>query len=202
MAETKARKKPPIKWRKLFRVTHRDVGYVVVALTLAYSVSGVAVNHIDDWNPNYRFEESSFSLQDLRVRGEYPDIDLDALREETIQRLEVDPKLVRGHFLESPSRFQVFMEEGGEIVLDPKTGRGEIKRVIKRPGLYEFNVLHLNTLKGTWTYIADLFALSLIFLTLTGMFMNKGKTGLGGRGKWFVGAGLLLPAAFIVSLYL
>ena len=201
MAQDKARR-PPLKWRKLFRVTHRDVGYVVVALTLAYSISGVAVNHIEDWNPNYRFEESSFSLDALEVKGEYPDIDLDALRDETITRLDVDPKTVRGHFLESPTRFQVFMDEGGEIVLDPKTGQGEIKRVITRAGLYEFNVLHLNTLKGVWTYIADLFALALIFLALTGLFMNKGKTGLSGRGKWFVGAGLLVPAAFIISMYL
>ena len=162
----------------------------------------MAVNHIDDWNPNYRFEASSFTLSDLPVEGEFPDIDLDALRSETVRRLDVDPENVRGHFLESPTRFQVFLDEGGEIQLNPQTRSGEIKRVITRAGLYEFNLLHLNTLKGVWTYVADLFALALIFLTITGLFMNKGKTGIGGRGKWFVGAGLLVPLAFIVSFYL
>ena len=27
---------------------HRDVGYLVVGLTLIYAISGIAVNHIDD----------------------------------------------------------------------------------------------------------------------------------------------------------
>jgi hypothetical protein len=35
-------------------VIHRDLGYVCVGLTLVYAVSGVAVNHVRDWNPNYR----------------------------------------------------------------------------------------------------------------------------------------------------
>ena len=35
-----------MKWRKWFRILHRDIGYVAVALTLAYGLSGIAVNHI------------------------------------------------------------------------------------------------------------------------------------------------------------
>ena len=40
-------------WRKLIIATHRDVGYFFAGLTVIYAVSRVAVNHIDDWNPNY-----------------------------------------------------------------------------------------------------------------------------------------------------
>jgi hypothetical protein len=40
-------------WRWWFRVLHRDVGYLCVGLTLIYAVSGIAVNHVADWNPNY-----------------------------------------------------------------------------------------------------------------------------------------------------
>ena len=40
-------------WRKLIIATHRDVGYFFAGLTVIYAVSGVALNHIDDWNPNY-----------------------------------------------------------------------------------------------------------------------------------------------------
>jgi hypothetical protein len=197
----RARKAKPFKWRKFFRVTHRDVGYATVALTIAYSVSGLAVNHIDDWNPNYSFEESEFVLEDLPIEGNYPDIQQDALREQLVERLAVDPKTVRGHFLEGPHNFQVFIEEGGEIVLDPATRSGKIKRVHTRAGLYEVNVLHLNNLKGIWTYIADVFALALIFLALTGAFMNKGKTGIAGRGKYFVAGGFVVPLAAIIYMY-
>jgi hypothetical protein len=41
-----------VHWRKLFRALHRDIGYVAVSLTLAYALSGLAVNHIDDWRPS------------------------------------------------------------------------------------------------------------------------------------------------------
>ena len=197
-----AKTRAPPKWRKLFRVTHRDVGYTIAALTIAYSLSGFAVNHIDDWNPNYSSQESQFRLPELQVQGSYPDYDLDTLGQRLIASLEVDRKQVRGHFLEGPHEFKVFLEEGGEIVLDPTTGAGRITRVESRPGLYEVNVLHLNTLKGAWTYIADALALGLVFLALTGLFMNKGKTGLEGRGKYFLAAGLAVPIAAIVYMYM
>ena len=41
-------------WRKLNNALHRDVGYLVVGLTIVYAVSGLAVNHRADWNPSYR----------------------------------------------------------------------------------------------------------------------------------------------------
>ena len=56
---------PRLMWRKWFRILHRDVGYVAVALIIAYGVSGLAVNHIEDWNPNYRFAERGFDIGPL-----------------------------------------------------------------------------------------------------------------------------------------
>ncbi|MBP6630162.1 MAG: PepSY-associated TM helix domain-containing protein, partial [Kofleriaceae bacterium] len=56
-------------------------------------------------------------------------------------------------------------------------------------------------LKGAWTYVADVFALALMVLAVTGLFMNKGARGLGGRGKWFVAGGLAVPVAAIVYMY-
>ena len=43
-------------WRRWNNILHRDIGYVCVALTVIYAVSGIAVNHIHDWNLNYRIE--------------------------------------------------------------------------------------------------------------------------------------------------
>jgi hypothetical protein len=67
--------------------------------------------------------------------------------------------------------------------------------------LFEVNSLHLNNLKGVWTYVADLFAIALMFLALTGAVMMKGDRGITGRGKYFLGAGLAIPIAAIVYLY-
>ena len=40
-------------WRRVNNVLHRDLGYLLVGLTLVYAVSGVAVNHVGDFNPSY-----------------------------------------------------------------------------------------------------------------------------------------------------
>nr|MCU0409567.1 hypothetical protein [Bacteroidales bacterium] len=45
---------------KLNRITHRDIGYLIAGLTIIYALSGIALNHKHDWNPNYVFENKSF----------------------------------------------------------------------------------------------------------------------------------------------
>ena len=69
---------------------------------------------------------------------------------------------------------------------------------MRRRLLNDFNDLHLNVPKGAWTWIADLYAGVLALLAITGMFVLKGKKGLFGRGKWWVGAGILVPLLFLV----
>ena len=47
------------RWRAWLRAIHRDVGYLVVGLTLIYALSGLAINHIQDWDPNFVTYEKS-----------------------------------------------------------------------------------------------------------------------------------------------
>ncbi|MBE7452206.1 MAG: PepSY-associated TM helix domain-containing protein [Kofleriaceae bacterium] len=184
-----------MKWRRWVRAVHRDVGYVAVALVLAYSISGLAVNHIEDWNPNYRFETRSFAL------GPVPGETAAEQAAVVIERLRLDARQVRGHFQESLHDLRIFLPDGQEARLDVRTGQGRLKTVTTRAVLFEVNALHLNNLKGVWTYVADVFAVALIFLAISGMIMMKGDRGLAGRGKWFVLAGLAVPVGFIVYMY-
>jgi hypothetical protein len=62
--------------------------------------------------------------------------------------------------------------------------------------VYEMNQLHLNTPKGVWTIVADIYAVGLIVMAITGMFVLKGKTGITGRGAWLTAAGVLLPTLY------
>ena len=41
------------KWRKWNIAIHRDFGYFFFGMTLIYAISGIALNHLDDWNPKY-----------------------------------------------------------------------------------------------------------------------------------------------------
>jgi hypothetical protein len=93
--------------------------------------------------------------------------------------------------------FRVFLKNAEEVSVDVRTGKGLFKKVKTRAVIYELNALHLNNIKGVWTWIADLFAVLLIVLVLTGIFMMKGNRGLLGRGKWFLGIGFAVPVVFI-----
>ena len=184
-----------MQWRKLFRALHRDIGYVAVSLTLAYALSGLAVNHIDDWNPSYRFAERDVDL------GPLPAGSLDERAAFVVAKLELDRRRVRGHVQETEHELRVFLTDAEEARVDMRTGRGQLKTVAKRAVLFEVNALHLNNLKGVWTWVADLFAVALIVLAITGVTMMKGDRGILGRGKYFIAAGLTVPVGFIIYLH-
>ncbi|RYE79999.1 MAG: hypothetical protein EOO74_02835, partial [Myxococcales bacterium] len=52
-------------WRAWVRAIHRDAGYLAVGLTLVYALSGLAVNHISDWDPNFRNHEVTHQVGPL-----------------------------------------------------------------------------------------------------------------------------------------
>ena len=54
-------------WRRWNNILHRDFGYLAVGLTLIYAISGIAVNHIDDWNPNYDYNAQDEHFEPFAV---------------------------------------------------------------------------------------------------------------------------------------
>ena len=175
-------------WRKWNRILHRDIGYLSVAMLIIYGVSGIAVNHIGDWNPNFKLSKKIVEIEPIEFQD----------REEIIQRTISALSLS-----ETPDNFfrpdintaQLFYP-GKTYSVDLPTGNVLIESTPRRLVLFEMNQLHLNAIKGVWTYIADLFAVSIVFMGISGMFVLKGSTGLMGRGKWFVVIGTLIPLLY------
>ena len=48
---------------KLNKVLHRDLGYLFVGMIIVYALSGIAINHRKDWNPNYVIEKKEFKYE-------------------------------------------------------------------------------------------------------------------------------------------
>lgn len=179
-------------WRRWNVAIHRDVGYFCVALTIVYAVSGIAVNHIDDWNPNYRIEREERRFEPIPV-GER-----DAMVSALVERLGLDAP-PRDAFRPRPEIVEMFYE-GWSVRADAPAGVAVIERAGKRPFLFQANDLHLNRLKGGWTWFADLYAAMLALLAITGTLILRGARGFAGRGKWFVLAGLAVPLALWLLL--
>ena len=191
MAETSAepRKRRKLAWRPWLRALHRDVGYLVVGLTVVYAVSGLAVNHIDDWNPNYVEYERTHQLG-----GPLPDTDEEAAALVT-GRLGIEA---------APTEIYRLDEEELEILFEDRTltvrlDSGEVQDVGREGRFFvrAANWLHLNRGKAAWTYIADGYAALLLFLALGGMFMLPGRKGLLGRGAILVALGAAVPVIYV-----
>ena len=60
------------------------------------------------------------------------------------------------------------------------------------------NWLHYNRGKAAWTYLADAYAVLLLYLAISGMFMIKGRLGLRWRGLVLVGLGIAVPASYVI----
>ena len=75
----------------------------------------------------------------------------------------------------------LFLKGGSTIKVDLTNGDGLYVQHKPRPIIRQFNRLHYNPHRG-WTIFSDIFAFSLIAITITGLIMPRGKNGLRGRG--------------------
>lgn len=184
-----------MKWRKTIRALHRDVGYLAVALTVIYAISGIAVNHINDWNPNYIIDRTTATFEPVDSA-----VAVDSALAVSIAALVGVEDEIASFFRPDPETFDIFFESA-TISAKPFEGTAEVEQVKSRPVFRETNYLHLNHPKKLWTWVADLFAVALAFLAITGLFMIKGKNGIKGRGAWMTAIGVLIPVVFWLIYY-
>jgi hypothetical protein len=190
---TDDRKPRRFQWRYWNNVLHRDLGYLAVALTVIYAISGIAVNHVHHWNPSYRIDRLERTFEPIEVS------DRATMVAEAVGRLGLPPP--NESFRPDPQTLQLFYD-GWSVEVHALEGVAVEERPRERFILRDANFLHLNHPKGLWTWVADAYAFLLLVMAVTGMFVLKGRQGLTGRGKWFVLAGLVLPLAFILLRYL
>jgi hypothetical protein len=175
--------------RRLVIATHRDVGYFFAGMTVLYAISGIAVNHVEDWNPNYVVREETRKVGFL-PGGDRHDVASEVLRRMAIT--EAPKSVVRM----SPRLIKVFLDNRTLTVSVPE-GSVHDERARRRSAFFELNYLHLNHGKGFWTWFADVYAAGLLVLACTGIFIITGTKGLGGRGLWLLLAGLAVPILFL-----
>lgn len=176
-------------WRRWNYILHRDIGFLCIGLTLLYAISGVAVNHVKEWNPSYRVERVETNIGP--VVGNPSDA---ATVRMILARLDESGKLENSYRPDRNS-LQLFVE-GRSITIDLSSGQVIHDRAIPRPVLREMNFLHLNHPKKAWTWFADLYAVALAFLAISGLFMIRRKTLQ--RGLFLTAIGIVLPILFLV----
>lgn len=187
------RKRVRKRWRAWLRAIHRDVGYLAVGLTFIYALSGLAINHIDDWNPN--FKTGSRTVQ---IAGPVPTEER-AAAQYVLDKLGID-KPLREAFLVA-NQLELSVEHHRILVdIDSQAQTATAYDDYEEPRFFlrVANWLHYNRGKKAWTYIADAYAILLLYLAISGIFMLKGRLGIRGRGAVLILAGAAVPIAYVV----
>jgi hypothetical protein len=177
------------RWRAWLRAIHRDIGYLAVGFTIIYAVSGLAINHIQDWDPNFKTYETERTIAPIAS-----DLTDDAAVAAARAALGVgEPRQIYRAgdelHLDYDNRKFVIYGDTGQVI---EQGRDE------RLFLRIANWLHYNRGKKAWTIVADIYAVMLLYLAVSGLFMIKGKLGLRWRGTILVGLGISVPIAYVV----
>ncbi len=173
--------------RRWFRVLHRDIGYFFIGSALIYGISGIALNHMADWNPNYSVELSSFETERLITKDTSSNESIIALL--TDLDLEKDYKK---HYWPNDNVVKVFLKGGSNVILNTEEGFGQIELLKKRTIFYEVNFLHYNP-HAWWMWFSDLFAVALIFLAVSSLFIVKGRHGATKKGGIYIALGFIIP---------
>jgi len=180
--------------RKWSRILHRDIGFFFVGASIIYGLSGIALNHIKDWNPNYSVNLTEFKTnEDLSKKSVSKEKIIKLLNEQNIS------KKFKNYYFPDNNTLKIFLDGGSSVVIDTETGKGKAEIISKRLIFYDVNFLHYNPQKW-WTIFSDTFAGALIFLAISSLFMIKGKKGVWGRGGIYVILGIIIPILFLIFL--
>lgn len=176
--------------RSLNIAAHRDFGYFFSSLIIVYCLSGLALNHVDEWNPDF-----IITHENVKISGNYSAKTISKNEIEKLGELVGESKY-KVYDSPTPDQVKIYYDNASlHVNFTSKTAVYE--KVSRRPLFYQVNVLHRNSLRG-WKWVSDIFAIMLIAINITGLFILKGKYGLKGRGKWLIAAGFLPPLIALI----
>ncbi|SFC97700.1 PepSY-associated TM helix domain-containing protein [Pseudoalteromonas denitrificans] len=183
-------KSKSIKWFNLNRSLHRDIGYFCIGMTLVFAISGIALNHIHQWNSNYNVTQKKVKVEFLETKIKQSNFEHSLLAELNEQGI------IKARFWQDENTLKLFIKNKTLFVL-PKQNLIIIEEIKPRFLLRNLNFLHLNEAKKAWTWFSDFYALLLIFLAISSLFMVKGKKSVTGTRGFIILAGFIAPAGFV-----
>jgi hypothetical protein len=178
------------RWRAWLRAIHRDVGYLAIGFTVIYAVSGIAQNHIEDWGDvSYKATERTISIP--AISDETPD-DVAIVRVATVAGLGTPTAKFR-------AGDEIRLEYGNGAKVTAIGTQVTIQSRERRAFIGAANWVHTARSKKGWKYAADVFAVLLLYLAISGIFMLKGKLGFKWRGAVLISLGVAVPVIAVMT---
>lgn len=170
------------------RSLHRDLAYFYVGLIIAFSFSGIILNHRQDWYPmDYTYENKPF---ELNIPADTEQLTKEYITERTKEIGKYDGHRVRN------GKIRVYFKDNIIFDADAKTGKGTVEYKRKVPIIGHSMYLHKST-NSFWIWYSDIFGIAMLVIAITGVLIPLGKKGFKGRGWKLAVAGMLFPLLFL-----
>ena len=179
--------------RRWSRLLHRDLSYLLATLIFIYALSGLYMNHRDSINPHYIITQREYQipLEELQAAGR---LDAPAVRK-LLDDIDLSGSYTK-HYYPDDHTLKVFLKGRATLLIDTSTGVAVYESIERRPLISSMTRLHYNPGRW-WTIVADVLAIGLILITLTGLLIVPGRRGLIGRGGILLLIGLAVPLLFL-----
>jgi len=181
-------------WRKWNRWIHRELGFLFFGMTIIYGISGIALNHsvARHWNPGIITHSTTFQYPETLHKD---NVDRNTI--EKILELTQEKENYKQYYFPNQDHLMIYLK-GGHIMVDLPSGSIQLTKIRNRPVFQELNYLHYNKPKKLWTWFSDLYALGLILMAISGLFLLKGRKGITGHGGILTIIGILIPLALLI----
>lgn len=176
------------RFRKICRVLHRELGYLVAGLVVIYALSGLAMNHRHHWDPAFAEARETLTIE---APGTGPMSEVQPL---VLERLGITEP-VKNIWRASEEDLEIYLEKS-QYEVNLATGEVVHSGPRRRPVLFDLIFMHRNNGHGLWTVIGDVFGVAMILLATSGIFLVKGGKGLAGRGGVLLAVSLLVPLIY------
>lgn len=179
---------------KILRILHRDFGFFCAGMVLIYAITGILLNHSKDFNPYYSIDVRKV---DLQLPVDTMQINIDAIKTQMELLGEFE---VKSYYYPQPGTIKIFIKDG-TVTANIGEGTALIEKSTRRPIFYKLNMMHKNRPHSWWTWFSDIFAIGLIVVTITGLFLVKGKKGITGRGAIYLILGIAIPLIAMIVFF-
>ncbi len=113
--------------RSLNIAAHRDFGYFFSVLIIVYCLSGIALNHANDWNPDFIIKRDNIQLTKIYTKAELSSSS--AINE--LGKL-VGEESYKVYDFPTPTQVKIYYDNAS-LHIDMATNTGIYERVSRRP---------------------------------------------------------------------
>lgn len=181
-----------MKWEN--RAVHRDVAYFYIGLIIAFSFSGIVLNHRKDWYPmDYTYETKEVQLS---LPSDKEVIASEKFIKDISSSWDLD--VVYDSHRIRDNELRVYYQDNVVLDADLTSGAGVVEYKRKTPILGHTMFLHKTT-NQFWIWYSDIFGIGMLVIAFTGMFIiTRGKNSFKKRGWKLALLGLVFPLIILI----